>query len=113
MRRRYPIPIKLRANRIANDRLRLRLICSQIRTSTYRVKRSASRRSVDEGAYPFSENRRWSNQTKGRAVPVIASVDRKKNSQRGPTVGNVVKRRIINPTHPTTAMMMAAMMRLR
>jgi hypothetical protein len=43
----------------------------------------------------------------------MASVDRKKNSQRGPTVGSVVKRRIINPTHPTTAIMMAAMMRLR
>jgi hypothetical protein len=50
---------------------------------------------------------------KGRDVPVAASVHRKKKSQRGPTVGNVERRIVNNPSQPTTARATAVSMRLR
>jgi hypothetical protein len=43
------------------------------------------------------ENLLSSSQRKGSAVPVAASVSKKKNNQRGPTVGSDV---VINKTRP-------------
>ena len=45
--------------------------------------------------------RRLKNAMTGRAVPVKASTARKKNSQRGPTVGRVLSVRIASPPQPT------------
>ncbi len=48
----------------------------------------------------------------GRVVPVTAKTHRKKNNQRGPTVGNVVKTRVAKPPQPMTNNKKAAGMKL-
>jgi hypothetical protein len=70
------------------------------------------RKSVDDGVAIRREKRRWMYQTKGIDVPVNASAARKKNNQRGPTVGSVVKSTKIKPTHPMRAMIPAEIKRL-
>jgi hypothetical protein len=44
----------------------------------------------------------------GMAVPVSATTPRKKNNQRGPRVGKVVKMMMTNPVHPVRKRMRKA-----
>jgi hypothetical protein len=44
--------------------------------------------------------RLFKNATNGKTVPVIAMMQKKKNNQRGPTVGKVVTMRKIKPPQP-------------
>jgi hypothetical protein len=57
--------------------------------------------------------RRFNSQRKGNEVPVAARVRRKKNNQRGPTVGRDEVSNNTKPNHPLRASTLAAIIKLR
>lgn len=95
------------ANKTARAGLSTRPSCSQASRGPYRPTKIASRRMTTEVAGGLVGNLLLRKATIGRAVPVRAITPRKKNSQRGPTVGSVYCISQIRPPQPATARMMA------
>jgi len=74
---------------------------------------SACRSRIEDGARRLAVNRRWRSQRNGSADPVRANASRKKNSQRGPTVGSVLESSSIKPNQPKLARIAALIIKLR
>ncbi len=99
-RTRISIAINPTANRNANPRFKTRPSWSHASVVPYSPTQIASRTTIPGVAGGTVGNLRLRKATTGKVVPVKAKTPKKKNSQRGPTVGIVFWIRRYSPPQP-------------